>query len=137
MKWLPFVPSELHASWRGARGDGGGAHHEETWPTQPTRWGSEEPMAIDVSLLHIVYGLLAAETRCSRCGAPLGRGLRVEVWPTLVRSVQWRVRVRTSCRGWRRHRHAAAVGLSSSDLLLGPFGLSRRDAMRERGAGRV
>ena len=120
MEWVPD-PSELRAPRRGAPGRGAGARPHHRVPRRSTRWGSEEPAPIDVSLLLVVYEVLAADTRCSRCGAPLGRRLRVEVWPTILRSVQWRVAVRTRCVGWRRHRHTAAVGRSSGDLVLGPF----------------
>jgi len=89
--------------------------------TRRIRWGREEPTALDRSLVEAVYEVLAEETRCSRCGAPLGRRLRVQAWPTILRSVQWRVAVHTRCRGWRRHRHTAAVGRSSDDLVLGPL----------------
>ena len=122
MEWLPFHPSELQASWRGTARRGRCPRPDPSPSTSRIRWGREEPTALDLSLVEVVYEVLAMETRCSRCGAPLGRRLRVLAWPTILRSVQWRVGVRTRCRGWRRHRHTAAVGRSSCDMVLGPFG---------------
>ena len=84
-------------------------------------WSAEEPSTIDLTLLEVVYGFMATETFCTRCGCILGRRLQVKVSPTLCNSARWQVSVRTRCRGHRRHRHEAAVGRSTSGLLLGPF----------------
>ncbi len=120
MHWWPFIQSELYAAVRGAPGARSGARRDEAESAHPIGWGPEEPSAVDVSLLQIIYGFVATSTSCSRCGAPLGRRLRVDACPTLLQSVVWRVSVRTRCRGWRRHRHTAAVGQLSNDLVLGP-----------------
>lgn len=117
--WLPFTPSDLYASLRGSPDPSGGTQPCEPASVWPTWWGHEEPSAVEVSLLQIIYEFKAAATSCTRCGAPLGRHLRVEARPTLLESVRWRVSVRTQCRGWRRHRHAASVGRSPDDLVLG------------------
>ena len=119
MEWWPFTPSEFYAAF-GAPDPTTGVRDESESGGQ-TGWGAEEPGPVEVSLLEIVYGFIAAETGCCRCDTPLGRRLRVDAWPTLLGATRWRVSVKTSCRGWRRHRHTAAVGRTSAGVLLGPF----------------
>jgi len=75
--------------------------------------------AIDLWMIELTYGFVAAESRCTRCGTPLGRGLRVT--PSVTTHSPWIVSILTRCRGWRRHRHVATVVEASNDLALGPF----------------
>ena len=82
-------------------------------PADRETWGPDEPSAIDLALIRIVYGVVAAGTGCSKCGSPLGRRLRGPV--------RWRVSVRTRCGGTRRHLHIATVGRGPNDLVLGSF----------------
>ncbi len=117
MEWSPFVPEESDDAAPGrpdARGSG-------RWLSQTTKWGADQPTSTDLWLLGVVYEFVAAETSCSKCGSPLGRRLRVDYWPTLLRALQWRVAVRTRCRGLRRHTHVAPVGRCSNGLVLSPF----------------
>ena len=90
-------------------------------PADRETWGPDEPSAIDLALIRIVYGVVAAGTGCSKCGSPLERRLRVITWPTLRGPVRWRVSVRTRCGGTRRHLHIATVGRGPTDLVLGSF----------------
>jgi hypothetical protein len=92
----------------------------------PWGWCEDEPVpasgaitAADLWLIELAYEVVAAESRCTRCGAPLGRGLRVMPWA--AGQSPWTVSMVTSCGGWRRHRHVATVGETSNDLVLGPF----------------
>ena len=103
----------------GARIDGRLRH--DTQPADRAWWGPDEPSAIDLSLIRIVYGVVAAGTRCSKCGSPLGRRLRVITWPTLFGPARWRVSVSTKCSGRWRHLHTATVGRCPTDLALGSF----------------
>jgi len=88
-----------------------------------------EPTADDLSLIRLMYEIVAAESRCGRCGAPLGRRLRC-VLSSADRAPSWRVSVVTRCSGWRRHRHVADVAEASRDLSFGQFrpGTSSRSA---------
>ena len=105
--WLAVGGGPISWSW---------AH--ETWVPDPcagTEQGSDLT-DLDLWLLHGIYAVIAAESNCERCGAPLGRGLRVA--PSLP---SLPVSVVTRCTGWRRHRHIAEVHEESHDLLLGPL----------------
>ncbi|MFG6198248.1 hypothetical protein [Nonomuraea sp. JJY05] len=73
----------------------------------------EPPGAAEKWLIEIVYETVVAETRCTRCGAPLDRPrLRADAWP---------VRVATRCRGSARHRHRADVSRAPDGLHTGPL----------------
>ncbi|MGP3961951.1 hypothetical protein ACTWPT_38790 [Nonomuraea sp. 3N208] len=73
----------------------------------------EPPGAAEKWLIEILYETVAAETRCTRCGAPLDRPrLRAGAWP---------VRVATRCRGSARHRHRAAVSRTPDGLRTDPL----------------
>jgi hypothetical protein len=76
--------------------------------------------AIDLELVEIAYGVIAAESSCSTCGAPLGRCLRITRTPAAPVLAHWRLSVVTRCCGWRRHRHLADVA-GRRDLDLGRF----------------
>lgn len=78
------------------------------------------PTAVDVWLVQLVYEVMAAESRCAMCGAPLGRRLRIVPSPD-GQSPSWCLLAATRCRGWRRHRHLATVAEASMDISLGPF----------------
>jgi hypothetical protein len=71
------------------------------WPTEADLW-----------LIRIAYQVMAAESRCARCGAVLRGRVR------LVVSLTRYVRVTTRCAGWRRHRYAAVVTEPAGDLML-------------------
>ena len=106
---------------RGAAGARVDDRHQRDAPADRTWWGPDEPSAIDLSLIRIVYEVIAADTRCAKCGSPLGRRLRVTTWPTLRGPVRWRVAVRTRCTGTWRHVHEATVGHCPTALALGSF----------------
>ena len=78
---------------------------------------------VEMWLVRLAYKEIAAELRCEKCGAPLGRELRF-IPPGDHDPVSWRLLAVTRCSGWRRHRHAAGVAESSKDLLLGPLHLT-------------
>jgi hypothetical protein len=78
------------------------------------------PTDLDLRLIRLTYEVAAAESRCAKCGTPIGRRLRLTTQyggqpPT------WTVIVATRCRGWRRHRHTAVVTEASNSLRLGSF----------------
>jgi hypothetical protein len=79
-----------------------------------------ETNALDLWLVHLVYEFVAAESKCLRCGAALGRRVRV-VRSAATHSPVWTVSVVARCGGWRRHRHVATVGDGSDGLMLGPL----------------
>ncbi|MEV0588663.1 hypothetical protein [Nonomuraea sp. NPDC050310] len=75
--------------------------------------GYEPPAPVDRWLIEIVYETAAAETRCTRCGAPLEHPrLRAGAWP---------VRVTARCRGAARHRHRADVSRTADGLHTNPL----------------
>lgn len=82
--------------------------------------GHAQPTAGDIWLIRLTYAVMATESSCAKCGAPLGRGLHVAQVMSHAPS-EWCVSVETRCRGWRRHHHSAKVTEASDDLLLGPF----------------
>ena len=75
---------------------------------------------VDLWLIRLTYGFVAATSRCGRCDAPLAGRPHLEASPTGA-APTWHVRVTTRCRGWRRHRHAAIVTEVSGDLRFGPL----------------
>ena len=74
---------------------------------------------VEMWLVRLTYKEIAAELRCEKCGAPLGRELRF-IPPGDHDPVSWRLLAVTRCSGWRRHRHAAGVAESSKDLVARP-----------------
>jgi hypothetical protein len=75
---------------------------------------------LDVALLEVLYGVVAGESDCSACGAPLRPEVRVVPTTDPSTGARWPTAVVTRCGGWRRHRHVATVdGLD--DLELGPL----------------
>jgi hypothetical protein len=79
------------------------------------------PTILDRSLIEVIYGTIAPESRCEKCGQRLGRRLRVVLpaEPSLVGDV----RVVTRCRGWRGHRHVATVSCAGDGLQFGSLHL--------------
>jgi hypothetical protein len=116
MEWYLF-PGEFEAAFGGS---------PAPWlrridDTGPVGTGTTRRAAlanIDLELIELIYGFIADASRCSQCGAPLGRGLRIVPSRGLHARAHWRVSVSTRCRGWRRHRHVAAVA-RRHDLELG------------------
>ena len=85
--------------------------------------GCAEPTALDMWLVQVAYEVVAAESRCAKCGSPLGRGLLLAPSSEVHPLFRWRVSIATRCSGWRRHRHVANVVKASNDLLLGSLHL--------------
>jgi hypothetical protein len=108
--WLALGGPPAPSSW--SRDEAGSTARANVGP-HPT------PSALDLALIQLTYKVVAASTTCNRCGAPLGRGLRVVPSAADLRS--WTVSIVTRCGGWRRHRHLALVEEASRDLVLGPF----------------
>jgi hypothetical protein len=121
MDWYPF-PGEFEAALGRALGPWPG-HLDEAGIRASGAPTCSTLTAVDLDLIDVIYGFVAAESTCSTCGAPLGRSLRVIPWSSCAAAARWQVHVTTRCRGWRRHRHVAAV-TGRRHLELGP--LSRR-----------
>jgi hypothetical protein len=82
-----------------------------------------QPTAVDMWLVQLTYQIVAAESCCQVCSAPLGR--RVRVLPLSAGDPpSWRLSVVTKCKGWKRHGHIATVTEKSSDIVLGPFSVT-------------
>ncbi len=78
------------------------------------------PTPIEEWLVEAIYQTVVAESSCGECRARLRR--RVRIRPAEGRpAAAWVLTVESSCRGWRRHRHAAVVIDTGRDLELGPF----------------
>lgn len=86
-----------------------------TPPLELTGWVLDDtrPAHADHWLIEIAYEVIAAETTCGACGAPLGAAV--------VRSGHWPVKVLAHCTGPGRHRHRARVRRSGKGLLLRPL----------------
>jgi len=101
----------------------------ENTPTGATSaivcWGSAEPSPDELWLVELAYEVGLVTTFCKRCGSGLGPRVRVATWPTVFGPVRWRVSAATRCQGWRRHRHTAIIGRTSTDVVLGTL-VSRR-----------
>ncbi|MFD1935571.1 hypothetical protein ACFSKW_29290 [Nonomuraea mangrovi] len=79
-----------------------------------SQWNRYEPPgAAEKWLIEIIYETVAAETRCTRCGAPLE--------PPRLRADAWPVRVAARCRGTARHRHRANVSRAPDGLHTEPL----------------
>ncbi|MCP2323243.1 hypothetical protein HDA40_001750 [Hamadaea flava] len=102
------------------------------WRSDATSPSPLEDTHLDLTLIHIAYDVIAAESRCQRCSAGLGRRLRI------MRSSDdfdpyWAAVVAVRCRGWRRHPHIAVVEEDTDGVSIGPFhGRGRHDAARSR-----
>jgi hypothetical protein len=121
MYWYPFWPGAFERAVGGLPDSSSDTHDENVRSSRAGFWGTEQPSALDRWLIKLVYEVVAAEAACSRCGAPLGRGLRVVPSPALGTPPMWRLSVVTRCRGWRRHGYIANVGRPSDDVVLGSF----------------
>jgi hypothetical protein len=113
MEWL--IPAWMY--WLAA----GSAPDPRYWTMDdeagPRRY--PELTALDLTVVRLVYGVVAAQSRCARCGAGLRRDVRVT--SVACDCPQRTALVETVCGGWRRHRHVARVDEASNDLLVGPF----------------
>lgn len=119
MDWM--LSPWMHWMDLGASPDPVRRGHGEAGTTAPVGPGQHRELtALDLWLIHLAYEVVAAESACARCGAPLGRKIRVVPWAT-DRPPSWTVSIVTRCSGWRRHRHVAAVDDGSNALLLGPL----------------
>jgi hypothetical protein len=78
------------------------------------------PMPHELDLIELLGGLVAKESSCSRCGAPLGRFVQIRP-PSAIPKDSWTLRVLTCCQGWRRHKHSATVTECAGDLIFGSF----------------
>jgi hypothetical protein len=118
MEWL-LTPWGFWAAppgaYRGSRWAGTGLLS----PPADAGWRAE-PSTVDLDLIRSLYEVLAGDATCARCGAPLGRRLRVVSRPA-GEPPRWATSVVTRCRGWRRHRHTADVIEESKDLRFGPL----------------
>jgi hypothetical protein len=94
-----------------------GAYEHEAvapvWPADAELW-----------LIRIAYEVMATESRCCRCGAPLRGRVR------LVASLTGYVRVTVRCAGWRRHRYVAVVTEPDGELRLGALLPRRQEDLR-------
>jgi hypothetical protein len=72
----------------------------------------------DLWLIEVTYETVAAQSRCVRCGAPLGRGLHVVA---SLETSPWTVSIVTRCGGWWHHRHVATARSVRHGLVLGDF----------------
>jgi hypothetical protein len=118
MEWYPF-PDEFEAEVGASRASMDHLDNAGLGPNVVS--GRARLTAIDLALIELIYGVIAQESRCSKCGAHLGRSIRVIPWTSISRA-HWGASVTTRCRGWRRHRHVAAVA-RWKDLHLGPLQL--------------
>src|SRR5690349_21773160 len=83
--------------------------HEEAGVAEPTGPGQRRELtALDLWLIRLAYDVVMAESAFARCGAPLGRRIRVVPWAA-DHPPGWTVSIVTRCGGWRRHRHVATV----------------------------
>jgi hypothetical protein len=81
---------------------------------------SARPTDNELAVIEVLYRVLAAESRCSRCGAALREPLAA--WPEAdTADGSWALVIFTNCRSWRRHRQAARVTEESGDLKFGAF----------------
>ncbi|ROO87768.1 hypothetical protein EDD29_5404 [Actinocorallia herbida] len=94
-----------------------GSFDTTVWPITEPEVHQRPVAAAERSLIEVVYGVIAAETSCARCGAPLG--------PPRVRKRAWPLRVTARCSGPRRHRHRADVLRTSEGLRTGPLTITR------------
>jgi hypothetical protein len=93
---------------------------------EPPQWSAPmeqcwaRPTIDDVRLIECLSAFVAASSRCTACGRPLSG--RLELLPGVHPDAStWAMVAVTRCRGWRRHRHSAAVTESSRDLIFEQF----------------
>jgi hypothetical protein len=118
MEWLTLpalwgVPAGMPDMWSG--------YYDQRWEqTEPH--SSAEPTELDLALVETLYEAIAAGTFCARCGATLGRRLRlVPSSRPATMPGSWRLLVVTRCHGWLRHPFAADVLEEAGDLRMGQF----------------
>lgn len=118
VEWLTLpalwgVPAGLLDIWSG--------YYDQ--PSQPGRPSpAAAPTELDLSLTEALYEAIAASTYCGRCGAKLGRRMRVVPSSRPGTTPEsWRLLVVTRCHGWRRHAYAAEVTETGQDLRIGQF----------------
>ena len=118
MEWLTLpalwgVPAGMHDMWSGYYD-----HRPE--PSGPDPRAA--PTELDLALIAALYEAIAAGTFCARCGATLGRRLRLVPSSRPVTTPgSWRLLVVTRCHGWLRHPFAADVTEDDGDLRIGQF----------------
>lgn len=118
MEWLTLpalwgVPAGMPDMWSGY-------YDQRSEQAQPCSWA--EPTELDLALVKALYEAIAAGTFCARCGATLGRRLRlVPSYRTATTPGSWRLLVVTRCRGWLRHPFSADVIEEAGDLRIGQF----------------
>ncbi|WP_405433831.1 hypothetical protein [Micromonospora sp. NBC_00617] len=104
----------------------------EAVPASRTLFGRRpELTALDLSLIQLIYEVVAADSKCIRCGAPLSRQLHVAK-SAADYCQSWTVSVLARCSGWRRHQYVATVDDGSNGFVLGPFHSPGRHAFRRR-----
>ena len=80
-----------------------------------------KPPDLDIALIALIYRSIAAGSLCETCGAHFARWLRVIPSPADSPSSR-ELLVVAKCRGWRRHVHAARVGIDVGyDIPLEPL----------------
>ncbi|MEV6965899.1 hypothetical protein AB0M47_12365 [Hamadaea sp. NPDC051192] len=104
MEW--GLPSSSWLSWRSGAAD----------------LPSAAPTESEAELVEVLAQALADSTVCRRCGACLGRRVRlIPGSPSGVTPDAWRLLIVARCRGWRRHPYIAEVVAGRWDLRFGPF----------------
>jgi hypothetical protein len=119
MEWL--MPSWLYWWTPGGPPAMWGWTHDEAVPASRVIARQRHNFTtLDLCLIQVAYEVIAAESNCTRCGAPLDR--RPRIMPSAAdHPPSWNVSIATRCRGWKRHRHIATVDDASTDLVLGRF----------------
>jgi len=118
MEWLTLpalwgVPAGMPAIWNG---------YYDRRLEQPGADVEAGPTELDLALIKTLYEAIAAGTFCARCGATLGRRLRLVPSSRPVTTPgSWRLLVVTRCHGWLRHPFAADVTEVAGDLRIGQF----------------
>jgi hypothetical protein len=109
MTWIPWQ-WQFDASYR----------RPELSSAANERLDGRAPTPMEEWLVEVIYQTIVADSRCGECRARLRP--RLQIRPVEGRpAAAWALTVESSCRGWRRHRHAALVIDTGRHLDLGPF----------------
>jgi hypothetical protein len=117
MEWLTLpalwgVPAGMPDMWSG--------YYDQLSAAEPGPQAA--PTELDLAVVEALYDAIAARTFCARCGATLGRRLRLVPSSRPVATPgSWRLLVVTRCHGWLRHPFAADVTEDTGDLRFGQF----------------